>query len=169
MSAHKHPEHHIYLGIGSNIQARYNLPWAIDLLRQFVTIEKISSIFKTPSVGSEGPDFLNAVLLIRTNLPPDDLRSLIIRDIEKRLGRVRTTDKNTPRTIDIDILIVDNQFYDDEIWEQAHLAIPLAEIAPGYTHPVTGVTLNQIATHLAKTTLISAQRNIIIHPSKPNI
>ena len=169
MSAHKHPEHHIYLGIGSNIQARYNLPWAIDLLRQFVTIEKISSIFKTPSVGSEGPDFLNAVLLIRTNLPPDDLRSLIIRDIEKRLGRVRTTDKNAPRTIDIDILIVDNQFYDDEIWEQAHLAIPLAEIAPGYTHPVTGVTLNQIATHLAKTTLISAQRNIIIHPSKPNI
>jgi len=169
LSADRNPEHWVYLGIGSNIQARYNLPWAIDLLRQFVTIEKISSIFKTPSVGSEGPDFLNAVLLIRTNLPPDDLRSLIIRDIEKRLGRVRTTDKNAPRTIDIDILIVDNQFYDDEIWEQAHLAIPLAEIAPGYTHPVTGVTLNQIATHLAKTTLISAQRNIIIHPSKPNI
>ena len=168
LSAHKNPEYQIYLGIGSNIQAKDNLPRAIDLLNLTVTIVKISSVYKTPPVGSVGPDFLNAVVLVHTKIPPNDLRSNIIRDIERKLGRVRTSDKNAPRPIDIDILIVNNQVYDKEIWEQAHLAIPLAEIIPGYTHPLTGATLSQIAAHFSKSTRITAQSNIIILPSKLN-
>jgi 2-amino-4-hydroxy-6-hydroxymethyldihydropteridine diphosphokinase len=166
LSADKNSEHLIYLGIGSNINPRENLPRALALLSNYVRIEKVSSVYKTPSVGSEGPDFLNAVILIGTYLTCDVLKRTVLREIEEKLGRMRTSDKNAPRTIDIDILIEDNELYDDEIWEQAHLAIPLAEINPGYTHPSTKETLKQVATNIAQAKSISRQQNIIITPSR---
>lgn len=166
MSADRNPEHWVYLGIGSNIHPRENLQRAVALLSNYVRIEKVSSVYKTPSVGSEGPDFLNAVILIRTDLTCNELKRTVILEIEEKLGRVRTSDKNAPRTIDIDILIEDNELYDDEVWEQAHLAIPLAELNPGYTHPSIKETLQQVATNLAQTKSISRQRNIIIAPSR---
>ena len=155
------PDHRVYLGVGSNIHPQENLPKAINLLRKEVIIDKISSVYQTQAVGSKGPDFLNAAVLIRTKLTCEQLKKTVIRDIEDTLGRIRTEDKNAPRTIDIDILIEDDELYDEDIWEQSHLAIPLAELYPDYMHPITKEPLYQVAKYLSKTNPIKKQTNII--------
>ena len=148
MSAAGNPDHRVYLGVGSNIQPQENLPRAINLISKKVTIEEISSVYQTQAVGSLGPDFLNAVVLVRTTLSCEQLKKTIIREIEDTLGRIRTSDKNAPRTIDIDILIKDDEVYDEDIWELAHLAVPLAELYPDYMHPITNKPLSHIAEDL---------------------
>ncbi len=158
MSAARNPNHRVYLGVGSNIQPQENLPRAINLISKEVTIDKISSVYQTQAVGSHGPDFLNAVVLVRTTLSCEQLKNTVIREIEDTLGRIRTSDKNAPRTIDIDILIIDDEMYDEDIWELAHLAIPLAELYPDYTHPITNKPLFHIAEYLSKSNPIIKRR-----------
>jgi len=57
-------------------------------------------------------------------------------------------DKNAPRTIDIDIALFNDEVLDPEISIRAHLAVPLAEVAPDYRHAPSGKTLSQIAAEL---------------------
>ncbi len=100
-----------YIGIGSNLGNRLeNINKAIELLRKNhgIKIKKVSSIIETKPVG--GPtqeNFLNGVIKIKTDLEPMSLL-LILQNIEKKLGRVRMI-KNGPRSIDLDILLYDNQ------------------------------------------------------------
>jgi 7,8-dihydro-6-hydroxymethylpterin-pyrophosphokinase len=64
------------------------------------------------------------------------------------MGRVRGEEKNAPRTIDIDVVICGNQTLDNDIWEHAHAAVPVAEISPHIrNHPFQG-TLGQVAQKL---------------------
>jgi 2-amino-4-hydroxy-6-hydroxymethyldihydropteridine diphosphokinase len=123
-------KHMVYLGLGSNIQPETYLPRAIDCLKKMLKVVQVSSIWQTRAVGSEGPDFLNAVIGISTELKPEELKEQVAQKIEDELGRVRTEDKYAPRTIDIDLLVYDTQIIDEEIWEYAHLAVPLAELLP---------------------------------------
>jgi 7,8-dihydro-6-hydroxymethylpterin-pyrophosphokinase len=81
------------------------------------------------------------------------LRRQAIAVIERRLKRVRTRNKNAPRTIDIDIMLFNDDITqvgsrhipDPEVLERPFVAIPLAEIAPDYVHPETGQPLREIA------------------------
>lgn len=141
--------HLIYLGLGSNINPAMNIVKAIYLLRQFVEIESISSAWETIAVGSPGPNFINIAVRVRSSLSADKLKNEVIRTIESKLGRVRTKDKNAPRTIDIDILIVDDQITDDQIWSSAHVAVPLSELKPNLTHPRTEQELIIVANQLS--------------------
>ena len=61
-------QHLACLLLGSNIQPERNLPLAIDQLQKHLTILRISSVWETPPVGSAGPSFLNAALLVQTPL-----------------------------------------------------------------------------------------------------
>jgi 2-amino-4-hydroxy-6-hydroxymethyldihydropteridine diphosphokinase len=144
--------HQVILGLGSNINPYENLPRAVDLLCEQVTIQTISRAWETPAVGEPAPDFLNAALQVLTPLSQGDLKLQVIRPIETRLGRVRTADKNAPRTIDIDILAYDGKIIDPLVWEQAYLAVPIAELAPGYTHPLTRESIASAAVRLARQT-----------------
>jgi 7,8-dihydro-6-hydroxymethylpterin-pyrophosphokinase len=74
--------------------------------------------------------------------------------VEQQLKRKRDAENiNAARTIDIDIALFNQDILriehrkipDPEIFERAFLAIPLAEIDPGYLHPETNQTLNEIA------------------------
>jgi len=150
LNAVKLPEHQVYLSLGSNIQPEKHLLRAIELLRWAVKVERISCAWQTPSVGAVGPDFINVVVLVKTSLNADRLKKRLLRPIETRLGRVRTGDKFAARTIDVDILMIDDEVMDQDIWSQTHLAVPLAELLPGYAHPVSGETLTQISTRLAQ-------------------
>ena len=127
-----------------------NFKLALEKLRDQVQIEAISKIWETPSVGTSGPNFLNAVAKIRTSLEINLLRNHVLRPIESQLGRVRTSDPNSPRPIDLDILIFDKRVIDNEIWSQAHIAVPLAEFVPDLYHPETGETLLEIAERLER-------------------
>lgn len=154
-------EVNVFLGLGSNIQAEQNLSRAISLLKQVVQIDAISTTYHTPSVGTPGPDFLNAAVLIRTRLSSQTLKENVIRKIETQLGRKRTHDKNAPRTIDIDILIFDNQVIEPEIWLRAHLAVPLSELVPNLCNPDSGESLQCAAERLSQQTRIKARPEVL--------
>ena len=55
-------EHQVCLLLGSNIRPEYNLPIAIALLQNQMTILRMSHAWETPPVFSTGPNFLNAAL-----------------------------------------------------------------------------------------------------------
>jgi 2-amino-4-hydroxy-6-hydroxymethyldihydropteridine diphosphokinase len=135
-----------YVSLGSNIEPQKNMPAAIDALKmEFGGILARSSIWQTPAVGSDGPDFHNAVVLIETSLSPEELKHNIFRPLEARMGRVREADKNAPRTIDLDVLIYNDKLLEEELWGQAHLAVPLAEVYPGFRNEDTGETIEKVA------------------------
>ncbi len=137
--------HRMVLSLGSNIEADVNLPRAIQLLSEVGIVEAVSSIWESESVGFDGPNFLNACVLFFTPLAPVDFKEKIIRPIESKLGRVRSSEKNAPRTIDIDIVLCDEQPLNTEFWDYAFVIVPLAELIPDFKHPATCETLSEVA------------------------
>jgi 2-amino-4-hydroxy-6-hydroxymethyldihydropteridine diphosphokinase len=153
-------EFQYYLGLGSNIDPENNLPSSIGLLRQYVSINAISAVWETPSIGEAGPNFLNAVVRIGSILRPKELKYQVLRPVEAQLGRVRTIDKFAPRPIDIDILVVNGSVYSEDIWNYAYLAVPLAELLPNLSHPKSGKNLAAVADRLRFSTKIRARPDI---------
>ena len=92
-------------------------------------------------------------MLVQSKHNAAEFKQQIIAKIEHKLGRVRTENKFAPRTIDIDIMLFNRDILQaghreipsDEILERAFVAIPLAEIAPDYVHPVLKKPLKDIA------------------------
>jgi len=142
------PQRLVCLSLGSNIAPADNLKQALELLRQELTVLAVSRAWRTPAVGSQGPDFLNAAVLVHAPQPASQLKSQVLQDIEARLGRIRTEDKYAPRTIDIDIVVDGEQVVDPELWKYAHLAQPVAELLPDLVDPTSGQTLETIAERL---------------------
>lgn len=148
----------VLLSLGSNIEPERNLPAAVRELAVHGTIAGVSSVWQTAPVGfTEQPDFLNAAVLLESDLSIDELRNTVIPRIETKLGRVRNPhNKNAARTIDVDISLYDRvvveshgrNIPDPEILERAFVAGPLAELDPEFLHPVTGETLREIAERL---------------------
>lgn len=134
--------------LGSNIAPERNLPKAIELLSLHAQIEDASLVWETPAVGSEGPNFLNAALLVQTDLEPGQFKETVIRPVETYLGRVRSADKFAPRPIDIDIVAWDCQVMDPDIWRYAHAAVPVSEVLPCETVSETGEALARTAQRL---------------------
>lgn len=160
------PLHKVYISLGSNINPSINFERAVDQLHDAVQIEAITKVWETPPVGTSGPNFLNAVALIRTSLKIEVLRNEVLRRIESKIGRVRTEDPNAPRPIDLDILLFDEQVIDDEIWTQAHIAVPLAEFLPNYLCIETGETLQEIAQRLEITNPIKFRSDVNLNFSR---
>jgi len=129
-----------YIALGSNLGDRHkNIRDALDLLNKSgkVLVVKTSTLYETEPVGGpEQPDYVNGAAKINTALKPRELL-LLLNDIETRLGRVRI-EKNGPRTIDLDILLYENEVIDDPVLvvphprmhERAFVLKGLCEIAP---------------------------------------
>jgi len=141
--------HHICLALGSNVGDKLaNLRAAKKALDRYVTITGVSPVYETaPAYVTDQPDFLNAALTGFTLLEPLALM-LTLKDIEKEIGR-KPTFHFGPREIDIDLL-----FYDDLqmaapelniphplMAERSFVLRPLADIAPAFIHPVTGLSV----------------------------
>jgi 2-amino-4-hydroxy-6-hydroxymethyldihydropteridine diphosphokinase len=150
----------VFITLGSNIEPEKNLPEAIRLLAERFALRAVSRVYETAPFGTgEGANFLNAAALIETSLPPVLLKYDVLRPLEAQLGRIRTADKNAPRTIDLDIALYGNLILDDptnlitipdpEIATRAHIALPLADLDPDFIHPVAGRTLAEIAAPFA--------------------
>lgn len=137
--------HHVYLDLGSNVEAESNLPKAVEFLREAGIVDSVSSVWETESVGYDGPNFLNACVLMRSLLSPAEFKEQVIRPIESKMGRVRGKDKNAPRPIDIDIVLFDETPHNTQTWEHAFVIVPLAELLPNFRHPTLGASLSRVA------------------------
>ena len=161
--------HRAYLALGSNIEPEHNLPAVVRELSRYGRVLGVSRVWETEPLGfSNQPNFLNAALLLETSLTAGQLRQSAIPDIERVLNRQRDPENpNGPRTIDVDIALFDCEIIvigsrripDPDILERAFVAVPLAELDPGYVHPENGRTLAEIAGGFAQ-----AQSSMIVRP-----
>jgi dihydroneopterin aldolase/2-amino-4-hydroxy-6-hydroxymethyldihydropteridine diphosphokinase len=151
------PPNRAFVSLGSNIDPEHNLEEAVRHLASRCRLLAASPVYETMPVGAgDQPNFLNAAVLIETDLAADELKIQVLRTIEQELGRLRSEDKYAPRTIDLDISLFnqdvlelgERQVPDPEILRHAHIAQPLADLAPDYRHPLTGLTLHEIAQNL---------------------
>ncbi len=135
----------VYLGLGSNIDAEKNLRLAVGELRRLYGELTISPVYRSTALGFEGPDFLNLVVALATDVGPSEVIEQIER-IHEMAGRTRGPDKYTSRPLDIDLLLY-GDLVDPEpplrlprrdILEHSFVLQPLADIAPGLVHPLTG-------------------------------
>ncbi|HTP00421.1 MAG TPA: 2-amino-4-hydroxy-6-hydroxymethyldihydropteridine diphosphokinase [Anaerolineales bacterium] len=155
--------HRVYLVIGSNIEPEANLPRAIQMLAGFGEVLAVSAVWESSAVGADGPNFLNASALLLTDIPPSKLKERLVLPIEAALGRVRTTDRNAPRTIDIDVMMVDSEPCNLDRWDYAFVLLPISELLPDATHPVRNETLRAAAERARSETWI-VQRPGLLNP-----
>lgn len=92
------------VALGANIgNPREQMDLAVAILREATEVIAVSSYFVTKPVGGpEQPDYLNAVCILKSDLPAIDLLA-VLQGIEKSLGRERTVQWG-PRTIDLDLI-----------------------------------------------------------------
>jgi 2-amino-4-hydroxy-6-hydroxymethyldihydropteridine diphosphokinase len=140
-----------YLSLGSNIEPGKNLAKAIELLNEHGEVSAVSSIWASHAMEADGPDFLNACLAYLTELNADDLKDNVLKPIEAAMGRQRGGDKNAPRTIDIDLLMLNEKPLNPRQWDYFFVIIPLAELLPDLPHPVSGKRLSQVAEEMKVT------------------
>lgn len=146
--------------LGSNIEKEKNLPAAARLLSDCCQVTAFSQVFETAPVGLEDqPHFLNAAALVETVLGAAEFRETVLSRIERELGRIRTSDKNAPRTIDADIVLFnravldldeDHHIPDPDLVKFPHVALPVADLVPEMLHPETGEPLGEIAARLVR-------------------
>lgn len=126
----------VYLGLGSNVGDRWkHLREAISSMSDVVAV---SPVYETDPVGGPGGQdpYLNCVVELATDLSPRQLLGVCHR-LESAAGRVRT-ERWGPRTLDIDILVVEGVEMDDEdlqiphprIRERRFVLEPLRDLAP---------------------------------------
>jgi 2-amino-4-hydroxy-6-hydroxymethyldihydropteridine diphosphokinase len=148
----------ILIALGSNLTGPWGTPRqtlnrAISEMSVYnIRVQKISTFIETAPYGvTDQPYFINAMVRVRTNLSPEALLQNL-QQIEEAAGRVRV-ERWGPRTLDLDIVdyngLVRTAASDElapltlphpGIAERVFVLEPLSEIAPRWTHPLTGKT-----------------------------
>jgi GTP cyclohydrolase I len=148
------------VSLGSNIDRHCNIPAAVRALRQHpdLTVLSTSCVYESKAIGGEYPPFHNAAAVVETVLDATNLRATL-RGVEAGLGRIRTNDKNAPRTIDLDITLfgdlVDEALNipDAGLSEYSYVAVPAADVAGDWIVPGRNKTVAEIASQTQTPTL----------------
>lgn len=133
-----------YVGIGANLgDAPAAVRTAFDALAALpsTTLVRRSSLYRSAPVGTDGPEYFNAVAAIITSLAPLELLTAL-QQIETAAGRTRPW-RWAPRTLDLDLLFYGEEQLDlpaltvphPRMFERAFVLLPLAEIAPAMVSP----------------------------------
>jgi 2-amino-4-hydroxy-6-hydroxymethyldihydropteridine diphosphokinase len=143
-----------YIGLGANLgDAAAALATAVLALRALPDSELLgrSGMYRTAPVDASGPDYLNAVVALRTALPAEVLLDAL-QDIERAHGRERPY-HHAPRTLDLDLLLYGDASIQTprlvvphpRLHERAFVLVPLAEIAPSLALPGRGAVADLLA------------------------
>ena len=153
--------HTAYIAFGSNLGDREEyIRQGLEMLENEndIYVLRTSEIIETEAYGDVATEaFLNGVIKVKTLLTPYELLR-VCHEIEKKAGRVRTAHWGN-RTLDLDILFYDEMILEDEYLTIPHIdiknrdfvLIPMAEIAPGFVHPVYRLTMKDMKENLCLT------------------
>ncbi len=136
-----------FVGVGANLGFSRDavLNALADLSRlpqtEFVAA---SGLYQSEPIEASGADFINAVAELETRLAASDLLAHLW-SLEKAAGRVRT-ERNAPRTLDLDLLLYGDEMISTEMLtvpharmaERAFVLLPLIELAPDISIPGKG-------------------------------
>jgi 2-amino-4-hydroxy-6-hydroxymethyldihydropteridine diphosphokinase len=128
-----------YIGAGANLgDAIGTVNRAIESMGQLPLTQQVaaSSLYRSAPVDAIGPDFINAVVAIKTELNAYELLTHLQR-IELACGRERPY-RNAPRTLDLDLLLFGTAHINSSVlqvphprmFDRAFVLQPLSEIAP---------------------------------------
>jgi 2-amino-4-hydroxy-6-hydroxymethyldihydropteridine diphosphokinase len=145
----------VAIALGSNLGQSYQiLTEAIVVLGHTPGIQVLhhSRIYQTAPVGPPQPDYLNACAILQTTHSPHGLLKILL-DIERQFGRVRR-ERWGPRLLDLDLILYgqeiiqtpDLQVPHPRMRERAFVLVPLADIAPHWRDPITGQSIQTLAT-----------------------
>ncbi len=153
--------HIAYVGLGSNLgDPAHNCQRAIELLHcDYTQVLARSSLYRTEPVGyTDQPRFINAIVKLRTPLPPFQFWAEL-KAIEHKLGK-DIKHRWGPRTIDLDLLLYDNlvinegglQIPHPRLHTRSFVMIPLVELAPQLSHPLLGQSMQKLLEQLKQST-----------------
>jgi 2-amino-4-hydroxy-6-hydroxymethyldihydropteridine diphosphokinase len=147
--------HRAYIGIGSNLGDRKaNTLEAVDRVSKLpaTRVVRASSLYESEPLGDAKTWFVNSVIEIETDFPPDELLKRL-KAIEKAMGRKRVKGKRWgSRIIDLDILLCDQEIVEKrtlkvphpEMHKRRFVLMPLAELAPHVVHPQLGHSVSAL-------------------------
>ena len=147
-----------YIAIGSNLASPLEqVNAAVQALGKIPQsrIVALSSFYRTPPLGPQDqPDYLNAAVILETELGPEELLDNTQR-IELQQGRVRKAERWGPRTLDLDIMLFGHETINTERLTVPHYDMknrgfmlwPLFEVAPDLIFP-DGTPLKSILDNL---------------------
>lgn len=146
----------IAIALGANLPSRAGTPRqtllsALDALTAFgVRIAAVSPFYASKAwPDPNDPAFVNAVALVETELSPLELMTRL-HEVETSFGRKRST-KNAPRTLDLDLIDYDGRIEEGppllphpRMRSRAFVLAPLADVAPGWRHPILGDSVQHL-------------------------
>ena len=147
--------HRAYIGIGSNLGDRKaNTNEAVDRVSKLpgTRVVRASSLYESEPLGDAKTWFVNSVIEIETEMPPDALLRKL-KAIENAMGRKRVKGKRWgSRVIDLDILLCDQEVIEKrslkiphpEMHKRRFVLLPLAELAPHVVHPQLGQSVSAL-------------------------
>ncbi len=148
-----------FIGAGANLgEPARQIRQAQDALRKSPGIKFLgaSSLYRTQPVSPvEQPPFINAVFSLEPEIGPRELLALLL-EIEQNMGRGRI-ERWGPRVIDLDLLFFGEEIIKEQGLEVPHprlherrfVLAPLAEIAPGFVHPVIKKSVSELLAGLS--------------------
>lgn len=153
----------ILIALGANLSSLAGTPEQtlraslVALSEKGVRTVFASRIFVTPAwPDPNDPAFVNAVVRVETAFAPGPLMAELLRT-ETAFGRARTR-TNAPRTLDLDLIDYDGRIEEGPVTlphprvaERGFVLIPLADVAPGWRHPVSGKTVQALIAALPDT------------------
>jgi 2-amino-4-hydroxy-6-hydroxymethyldihydropteridine diphosphokinase len=146
----------IVIAFGANLESEVGPPAkTISAAMAALSINCVRTVVRSPYYltpawpDASDPPFVNAVAQIETELSPDLLMARL-HQIESAFGRTRNA-KNAPRTLDLDLIDYDAKVEigppvlpHPRMAERAFVLIPLADIAPNWRHPVSGLSVGEL-------------------------
>ena len=141
----------VYVSIGSNVDREKYIKAGVSALRALYSNIICSPVYENPAIGFEGDDFLNLVVRFTTDNTVTQVDAALSK-IEDENQRDRSAARFSPRTLDLDLLLFDDLMVQDdgltlprpEIYQQAFVLKPLADIAGNRIDPKTGQTFGQL-------------------------
>lgn len=140
-----------YVAAGSNVRPRASLVAALRLLARDFPGLRASRAYANAAVGFTGDDFINLVVAFPADMPTASLLERL-KAVERACGREPGAPKWGPRALDLDLLlhgsavgrIGGKTLPHPDLLTRAWVLGPLAELAPGLIHPVTGESIDAL-------------------------